>query len=560
MEIHLVADTNLFFECKLLEQLPWKELGYDSVVVLLTKPVLDEIDKHKKAGGRTRKRALEIFGRVRGMLNSSAKEVEIQSSSPKVVLRLMPNVKPDAALNEHLDYTKVDERLIGIASTLRAPASEYCVKLFTDDTGPAAIADSLGVPYLLVDESWRRPPAETTEEKRVKALERDLATYRAQEPKISISVCEPANESNIVEVTRRVATPLTEVEVESVLTNLRLRHPLVVDFTPPPSSSTTARTGEVTTIEYAAPAEDEIANYRDVLYPQWIEKCRKILNGLHEGRDEIEPRIVLRWLMSNKGTRPASQVRIEFEAKGPLALRRLHVDAEDEEDAKAGDASLQLPAPSNGRFPLAPKPPSFRAKIIRIQPPAEQRQTQRDDISTLQDAVLRASGLGGIGSLSKALAGMGYPESISRTMRELNAATDALRSLGQPPIFGAYGLDPLLGSSPLITVPPPIGILDNLGPYLPKARDPECFYYDWPKTQQVKNGALTCELWRHQTGEETFEFEVLFANEGEARGAVECTVHAENLTKPEQARVVVCRTIERLGMIDLANAMVEACQ
>ena len=77
MELHLVADTNLFFECKSLEQLPWLELGYDPVVILLTKPVLDEIDKHKKATGRTRARALDIFGRVRVMLASSAQEIEI---------------------------------------------------------------------------------------------------------------------------------------------------------------------------------------------------------------------------------------------------------------------------------------------------------------------------------------------------------------------------------------------------------------------------------------------------------------------------------------------------
>jgi hypothetical protein len=115
---------------------------------------------------RTRARAVEIFGRVRGMLKSSVQEVEIQDSSPRVVLRLRPNVKPDAALEEELDYTKADERLIGIVSTLNIKASSHTVKLFTDDTGPAATADGLGVPYLMINESWRRPPSETTEEKR----------------------------------------------------------------------------------------------------------------------------------------------------------------------------------------------------------------------------------------------------------------------------------------------------------------------------------------------------------------------------------------------------------
>jgi hypothetical protein len=77
---------------------------------------------------------------------------------------------------------------------LNAETSSHTVKLFTDDTGPAATADGLGVPYLMIDESWRRPPSETTEEKRIKELERDLSTYRAQEPKVSISACETTDD------------------------------------------------------------------------------------------------------------------------------------------------------------------------------------------------------------------------------------------------------------------------------------------------------------------------------------------------------------------------------
>ena len=46
---------------------------------------------------------------------------------------------------------------------------------------------------------------------------------------------------------------------------------------------------------------------------------------------------------------------------------------------------------------------------------------------------------------------------------------------------------------------------------------------------------------------------------GDARGVVECTVHADNLTEPRQAKVIVERKIESIGMFDLAKAMVDAC-
>jgi hypothetical protein len=134
------------------------------------------------------------------MLRSSAKEVEIHPSFPRVLLRRETTAKPDPALAEDLNYAKTDEMLIGIASALQGGASGAEIKLFTDDTGPAATADALGVPYLLIDERWRRPASETTEQKEIKDLNRDLAAYRAQEPSIAI-VCEGVNSSGVVTVT-----------------------------------------------------------------------------------------------------------------------------------------------------------------------------------------------------------------------------------------------------------------------------------------------------------------------------------------------------------------------
>ena len=60
-----------FFECKVLEELKCDELGCDPIVTLLTKPVLDEIDKHKQANGRTRKRALFRQGMASGLQSSA---------------------------------------------------------------------------------------------------------------------------------------------------------------------------------------------------------------------------------------------------------------------------------------------------------------------------------------------------------------------------------------------------------------------------------------------------------------------------------------------------------
>ncbi|MDB5636536.1 MAG: hypothetical protein JWP51_1444 [Bradyrhizobium sp.] len=94
---------------------------------------------------------------------------------------------------------------------------------------------------------------------------------------------------------------------------------------------------------------------------------------------------------------------------------------------------------------------------------------------------------------------------------------------------------------------------------LPDPPKPEEFYYaSWPTIRPVQKGALTCQLWRHQTDDEIFEFKVVFGKNGDARGVVECAVHADNLTEPRQAKVIVERKIESIGMFDLAEAMVDA--
>jgi hypothetical protein len=93
----------------------------------------------------------------------------------------------------------------------------------------------------------------------------------------------------------------------------------------------------------------------------------------------------------------------------------------------------------------------------------------------------------------------------------------------------------------------------------PGPRDPEKFYYDWPPDVLVTKGGLTCELWRHHSDPEIFDFEVVFIGNGTARGAVECTVHAENLTQPARGAAKVVRTVEPASMVDLANTLVEAC-
>jgi hypothetical protein len=57
----------------------------------------------------------------------------------------------------------------------------------------------------------------------------------------------------------------------------------------------------------------------------------------------------------------------------------------------------------------------------------------------------------------------------------------------------------------------------------------------------------------------SFEFEVVLDEDAEARGVVECVVHAENLVEPARAKVVVERVAEPFSVLELAKSLVDAC-
>lgn len=539
MELHLVADTNLFFECKPLDELPWAELDRDPIVIILTKPVLDEIDKHKNATGRTRERAIDINKRIRAMLDVSPAESVVRESGPRVVLRLVAAVVPEPELGKSMDYGKADEKLLGIVAALKACQQTEELALFTDDAGPASMAKAFGIPFRMIPSSWRRQAKETDQEKRIRSLEKDLDTYRSQEPKIAIKRCEPADENDTVMVVARISRPLTPAEIGESLEALRQKHPMKADFVPPDG--------------FESPTVDQIKTYLDQHYPKWIEDCRAVLTELHVGLDEEAPRIVLRWPISNEGTRPATHVRVKFEAQGPLRIRRLSKD-EDEERQVVAPSERRAEARPSPRFAPPPKPPAFKRIVVSAATTPLRVRTKGFDIADF--AALGAhSGiasklLGPAAEFNRLLeqhkAALG-PLTASEQMRRHMESMGRMSALNNP--LSAHYTRGLV-DSPTFKVPPMP---------TPHQHDPEAFYFQWKRMLPIKTGALTCDLWRHQAGEKTFEFEVVFDDEGPARGSVLCTVHAENLTLPAQARVKVERKVEEFRPLELAKTLVESC-
>lgn len=555
MDHVFIADTNLFFECKRLEDLPWHELRADPMVIALAKPVIAEIDRHKKSGGRTQRRAVEVYRRLRGMIEGDQPEVVLRESTPRVVLRLFPNIRPDPAHADVLDYAQNDDRIVGIASAIAKDRKFESVSVLTHDTGPAATARSLGIPFRLIPDSWMRPPEETTEAKRIRELERDIGAYRAQEPDIVLrDACETTTR-----VARRVSNTLCEADIERLVATLRDRHPMQDTFDVP-QAETLADGAEIT---FEPPDADDIVKYRTEAYPGWIASCRTILKTLHEGCVAREPSVIVAVGLFNRGSRPASRMRVSFEALGSIQLRRPSDDADDQaggEGTSEGVTSNPRPV-LFPRLPLPPKPPAAR-RIVRRPPVPAPR-----GVATLTTplATVRLSDLMGAGGALESFAAMRpaiaeierfakaaeafrMPESMAAVIR---AVEEQKRLSGALP--GGAHMDFALRDR-VFDVPmmPSVSIARH---------DPEALYYEqWPPAVPVKHGALACELFRHQREEELFAVEVVFPEDGDVSGAVLCKVEAENLTEPVILRVPVSRIIECYDLREAAEGLVARCQ
>ena len=84
-------DTNVFLECKALEELPWKQItDQDPVRLIVPLTTIEEIDKRKKGNDKKAERARRASQRLRLIRDAVDKKTSIRNSGPNVSLEIAP--------------------------------------------------------------------------------------------------------------------------------------------------------------------------------------------------------------------------------------------------------------------------------------------------------------------------------------------------------------------------------------------------------------------------------------------------------------------------------------
>ena len=114
--LYLFPDTNVFIQCRPLEELGWDiwSSSFERVHVIVCRPVQRQIDYLKYRGNnRVSQRARKTHSLIGKILSSAECYRTIRETKPQVKLLLDVSWKPSPQLKDRLDYSEVDDQVVG---------------------------------------------------------------------------------------------------------------------------------------------------------------------------------------------------------------------------------------------------------------------------------------------------------------------------------------------------------------------------------------------------------------------------------------------------------------
>lgn len=349
--LYVFPDTNLFIQCKPLGQLDWARFGADRVELIVTRPMIAEIDSHKgKGNGRLAKRARLTSSMFGEALNPSPGFVQVASGSLDVRLSVKAMLKTDPSLAEELSYEERDHQLVGIAMDFAKKHPGQDVRVLTYDNGVIAAASGVGLKCERIPEEWLLPAETDERDKQIAALKLELAKYANAdfEPKIEMHLGAGPEEDRHIEYELPRYAPLTDDEVSQLVGILKASILIESDFSAREEKEhipVALRNLFVGTRTFKPASDEEINVYCEEQYPEWIKECEAYFRSLHEKLNQRTCWPVVQLNLRNVGSRPANSVLVSLTCEGDFAL----VTPKDGEIG-GNDATMSLPPP-----PIAPR-------------------------------------------------------------------------------------------------------------------------------------------------------------------------------------------------------------
>src|SRR3546814_18169639 len=111
--LYVFPYTNVFVQCQSLEEVAWSDLGtFDLIVLLLSSPVIGEIDRQKGGAGRLAKSARTANTLIRRLLDEESVAIKTQKRGPVVVVDTGNGMNQLDDLREILELRTADALVV----------------------------------------------------------------------------------------------------------------------------------------------------------------------------------------------------------------------------------------------------------------------------------------------------------------------------------------------------------------------------------------------------------------------------------------------------------------
>lgn len=346
-KLYCFPDTNLFIQCRALDALDWSALGaFDTIDLIVTRPVQKEIDAHKgKGNARVASRSRTAASVLKEVLASELGYKEIRPHSPCVRLYVQLDLRQDAELADVLNYDEVDDQLVGVVSGFLKANPNHQVRLVSDDVGPIASAKTVGVPFTPIPGSWLLPPEEDTASKELKRLTQELERYKKNEPEFTLRWLEHGAPVERIDVTLPCYEPLSFHEVAELMQRIQLRFPMAENFDDAEFQKNSAERANakvdasqiyqslfsnLSQEVYVAATEKEITEYK-AAYAKWLQECEGFLKNLHFhlAANTAWPCVMVE--IQNAGTKSADDALVTIAARGDFSIQPVKRASTDDE-------------------------------------------------------------------------------------------------------------------------------------------------------------------------------------------------------------------------------------
>ena len=184
--VTLFVGTNVFIQMKDIQDLPWTNLfpNLKELRVLVCSRIIEELDDFKSGQSkRKRNRSRAALKNIKLAARSPNREISLRDNPLKIILKLNDPKELVWASYPRLDASRPDDHLV-----LEALTHGQGAIVFSHDTGPYVQALAHGINAAEPeDEGWLLPHEPTTEEQKVRRLERELEQVKATNPQVDIS-------------------------------------------------------------------------------------------------------------------------------------------------------------------------------------------------------------------------------------------------------------------------------------------------------------------------------------------------------------------------------------